>query len=45
MENKNNFVEARTLNNQEWHLALEMSISKTAHTEREREREHPAKQH
>jgi hypothetical protein len=39
MENKNNFVEARTLNNQEWHLALEMSISKTAHTERERERE------
>jgi hypothetical protein len=32
-------VEVGTLNDQERHLALEMPTSRTAHTERERERE------
>jgi hypothetical protein len=37
------FAEAKTLDDQERHLALEMSISKMAHVEREREREHNCK--
>jgi hypothetical protein len=44
IENENIFVEAGILDDQEHHLALEMSISKMAHVERERERA-PAKQH
>jgi hypothetical protein len=38
------FVEAGTLNDQEWHLALEMPTSRMAHAEWEREST-PAKQH
>jgi hypothetical protein len=39
-------VEAKTLYNQEQHLALEMPTSEMAHIGRERERENtPAKQH
>jgi hypothetical protein len=34
------FVKAGTLDDQERHLALEMSTSRMAHTERERERAH-----
>jgi hypothetical protein len=37
MENKSKFVEAKTLNSEEWHLTLEMSTSETAHAGRERE--------
>jgi hypothetical protein len=37
------FVEAKTLDDQERHIALEMPTSKTAHAERERE--HTYKQH
>jgi 3-phenylpropionate/cinnamic acid dioxygenase small subunit len=37
IENKRYFTEARTLDDQEWHLALEMPTSRTAHTVRERE--------
>jgi hypothetical protein len=44
MENKNIFAEAKTLDDQERHLALEMLTSRTAHAEREREST-PAKQH
>jgi hypothetical protein len=43
-ENKLDFAEAKTLDGLEWHLALEMPTSRTAHTERERENT-PAKQH
>jgi hypothetical protein len=32
----NKFVEAKTLNDQEWHLVLEMSTSEMAHARRER---------
>jgi DNA invertase Pin-like site-specific DNA recombinase len=34
------FAEAKTLDDQGRHLALEMPISRMAHTERERERAH-----
>jgi hypothetical protein len=34
------FVEAKTLDDREWHLALEMPTSRMAHTDRERERRH-----
>jgi hypothetical protein len=44
IENKIIFVEVGTLDNQEWHLALEMSTSRMAHAERKRENI-PAKQH
>jgi hypothetical protein len=44
MENKNIFTEAKTLDDQERHLALEMSISRMTHANREREKT-PAKQH
>jgi hypothetical protein len=44
MENKRHFVEARTLNDQERHLALEVPTSKMAHAEKEREST-PVKQH
>jgi hypothetical protein len=33
-------MEAGTLDDQEWHLALEMPTSRMAHAERERERAH-----
>jgi hypothetical protein len=33
MENKNIFVEVKTLDDREWHLALEMQISRTAHAD------------
>jgi hypothetical protein len=33
-------VEVKTLDGQEWHLALEMLTSRRAHTDRERERTH-----
>jgi hypothetical protein len=42
MENKNIF-QKRSLVDQERHLALEMPTSETAHSEREREREHTCK--
>jgi hypothetical protein len=35
-------MEAGTIDDQEWHLALEMPTSRTAHVERENT---PAKQH
>jgi hypothetical protein len=38
------FAEAKTLDDREWHLALEILTSRMAHTERERERT-PAEQH
>jgi multidrug resistance efflux pump len=38
------FSEVGTLDDQEWHLALEMPTSRMAHAEREREST-PAKQH
>jgi hypothetical protein len=46
-ENKIHFVEAKTLDGQEQHIALEMPTSRTTHAKRERrEREStPAKQH
>jgi hypothetical protein len=34
------FVEAKTLDDREWHPALEMPTSRMAHTDRERERRH-----
>jgi hypothetical protein len=37
------FAEAKTLDDQERHLALEMSTSRMVHAEREREREHTCK--
>jgi hypothetical protein len=40
MKNKNIFVEAKTLNDRERHLAREMTISRMAHTDRGRERRH-----
>jgi hypothetical protein len=43
-ENKIYFAKVKILDGQEWHLALDMPISRTAHTERERENT-PAKQH
>jgi hypothetical protein len=43
IENKNNLREW-SLDEQEWHLALEIPTSETAHVERERENTH-AKQH
>jgi hypothetical protein len=39
MEDKN-ILRKRSLLDQEWHLALEMPTSETAHTGRERERTH-----
>jgi hypothetical protein len=36
IENKNNFAEAVTLDDQEWHLALGIPTSRMAHVERER---------
>jgi hypothetical protein len=39
MENKN-ILRKRSLVDQEWHLALEMPTSETAHVGRERERTH-----
>jgi hypothetical protein len=44
MENKNIFAEVKTLNDREWHLAPEMSISRMAHADKEREKT-PIKQH
>jgi hypothetical protein len=38
------FAEAKTLDDRERHLALEMSTSRTAHADRERENT-PVKQH
>jgi hypothetical protein len=38
MENKSILVEVKTLDEGEQHLALEMLISRTAHTNREREK-------
>jgi hypothetical protein len=43
-ENKIHFVEVKTLDNQERHLALEMQILRMAHAERGRENT-PAKQY
>jgi hypothetical protein len=37
-------VKAKTLDDQEWHIALEMPTSRTAHADRERENT-PTKQH
>jgi hypothetical protein len=37
IENKNIFVEAKTLNDRDWHLDLEMMTLRTAHADRERE--------
>jgi hypothetical protein len=37
MKNKSKFVEAKTLNGEEQHLALAMSTSEMAHAGRERE--------
>jgi hypothetical protein len=39
IENKNNLRE-RSLDEQEWHLSLEMPTSEMAHVERERENTH-----
>jgi hypothetical protein len=44
MENKNIFVEAKSLDDRERHPAIEMPISKTTHADREREKT-PVKQH
>jgi hypothetical protein len=44
MENKNIFVKVKTLDDREWHLTLEMSITRMAHADKEREKT-PAKQH
>jgi hypothetical protein len=43
-EDKIHFVEAKTLDGQEWHPALEMPTSRMAHAERERENT-PVKPH
>jgi hypothetical protein len=40
IESKNFFLEAKTLSNREWHLALKMPTSRMAHDDRERERRH-----
>jgi hypothetical protein len=40
IENKNDLAEAKTLNDQERHLALEMSTSETAHAGMEKENIH-----
>jgi hypothetical protein len=40
IKSKNTFVEVKTLDGQEQHLALEMPTSRTAHVGRERERTH-----
>jgi hypothetical protein len=45
IENKNIFCGSETLIDREWHLALEIPTLRTAHTDRERERETPVKQH
>jgi hypothetical protein len=44
MENRNIFVEAKTLDDQERHLTIEMPISRKAHADREREKT-PTKKH
>jgi hypothetical protein len=44
MENKNFFLEMKILDDREWHLALEMSILRMAHADREREKT-PTKQY
>jgi hypothetical protein len=38
MENRNIFAEAKTLDDQERHLTVEMPISRKAHVDREREK-------
>jgi hypothetical protein len=44
IENKNIFAEVKTLDDHEWHLALDMLTSRTAHSDSKRENT-PAKQY